>query len=123
MVSKTKRAPAFLQKPQRNNCEAHDLEMLTEWNPGTESKDEFICNYFLGQMLFQELLENLGTEEFRQRLRELYRLSLAAKDTGQTPSIAEVRQAFHDQADIVEKHWSGKLNAPENRPFDDREHT
>lgn len=110
---------AFLQKPQRDNCEAHDLEMLTEWNPGTESKDEFICNYFLGQMLFQELLENLGVEEFNERLRELYSLSLAAKDAGQTPSIAEVRQAFHDQAEIVEKHWSGKLNAPENRPFDE----
>lgn len=112
-------SPALLQKPQRNNCEAHDLEMLTEWNPGTESKDEFICNYFLGQMLFQELLENLGTEDFNQRLRELYRLSLAAKDAGQTPGTAEVRQAFHDQAEIVERHWSGKLNAPENRPFDE----
>ena len=112
-------SPAFLQKPRRNNCEAHDLEMLTEWNPGTESKDEFICNYFLGQMLFQELLENLGTNEFNERLRELYRLSLAAKEADRTPSIAEVRQAFHDQADVVEKHWSGKLNAPENRPFDE----
>ena len=112
-------SPALLQKPQRNNCEAHDLEMLTEWNPGTESKDEFICNYFLGQMLFQELLENLGTEDFNQRLRELYRLSLAAKDAGQTPGTAEVRQAFHDQAEIVERHWSGKLNAPENRPLDE----
>ena len=112
-------SPAFLQKAQRSNCEAHDLEMLTEWNPGVQEFERFGCNYFLGQMLFQELLENLGAEEFNQRLRELYRLSLGAEETDRTPSIAEVRQAFHDQSKIVEKHWSGKLNAPENRPFDE----
>ena len=108
----------LLEKPQREKCEAHDLEMLTEWNPGVEEFERFLCNYYLGQSLFLELLENLGTEEFIQRLRELYRLSLEAKETDRTPSIAEVRRAFHDQADIVEKHWSGKLNAPENRPYD-----
>ena len=109
----------LLEKPQREKCEAHDLEMLTEWNPGVEEFERFLCNYYLGQSLFLELLESLGVEVFNERLRELYRLSLAAKDTGDTPGIAQVRQAFHDQADVVEKHWSGKLNAPENRPFDE----
>ena len=109
----------LLKKPRRNNCEAHDLEMLTEWNPGVEDFDRFYCNYFLGQMLFHELLETLGTKGFNERLRELYRLSLEVKAEGDTPGIAEVRQAFHDQSEIVEKHWSGKLNAPENRPYDE----
>ena len=59
--------------------------MLTEWNPGTESKDEFICNYYLGQLLFLELLENLGENEFKERLRELYRLSLTAKEADGLP--------------------------------------
>ena len=116
---KTGVSPALLEITHREDCEAHDLEMLTEWNPGVEEFEPFLCNYYLGQLLFLELLENLGTEEFIQRLRELYRLSLEAKETDRTPSIAEVRRAFHDQADIVEKHWSGKLNAPENRPFDE----
>ena len=93
--------------------------MLTEWDPEQEDIDEFHCNYYLGQSLFLELLENLGTNEFNKRLRELYRLSLSAKESDQDPGIDEVRQAFHDQAEIVEKHWSGKLNAPENRPFDE----
>ena len=35
------------------------------------------------------------------------------------PGIAAVRQAFEDQSDIVDKHWAGALNAPENRPFDE----
>ena len=103
----------------REDCEAHDLEMLTEWEPEQEDIDQFHCNYYLGQSLFLELLENLGEDKFKERLSELYRLSLEAKETDRTPSIGEVRRAFHDQADIVEKHWSGKLNAPENRPFDE----
>ena len=109
----------LLERPRRKNCEAHDLEMLTELNPEQEDLDQFRCNYYLGQSLFLELLENLGTNEFNKGLRELYRLSLAAKDADETPGIDEVRQAFHDQAEVVEKHWSGKLNAPENRPFDE----
>ena len=112
-------SPGLLEKASRKDCEAHDLEMLTEWNPRVEDFDQFRCNYFLGQMLFQELLETLGTEEFKERLRQLYSLSLAAIESGGKPTIAEVRQAFHDQAAVVEKHWSGKLNAPENRPFDE----
>ncbi len=100
-------------------CEAHDLKMLSEWNPRATDWMKFWCNYHLGRMLFLELLENMGTEEFNQGLRELYRLSLAAREADRTPGIAEVRQAFQEQSDIVEKHWSGKLNAPENRPWDE----
>ena len=109
----------LLERAHRENCEAHDLEMLTKWNPGVEDFDRFHCNYFLGQMLFHELLETLGAEGFNERLRELYRLSLEVKDAGDTPGIADVKQAFHDQSEIVENHWSGKLNAPENRPIDE----
>ena len=112
-------SPGLLEVTQREDCEAHDLEMLTEWNPEQQELDRFHCNYYLGQSLFLELLENLGEDEFKERLRELYRLSLAANEADRTPGIAEVRQAFHDQSEIVEKHWSGKLNALENRPFDE----
>ena len=115
-------SPGLLEEyPRRTHnaeCEAHDLQMISEWNPTPVDWEKFWCNYFLGRMLFLELLESLGGEEFSERLRLLHRLSLAAIDDGKTPSIAEVRQAFHDQSEIVEKHWSGELNAPENRPPD-----
>ena len=107
--------PGKLQVNRRGNCEAHDLEMLTEWDPDNQEYDRYSCTYYLGQLLFLELLEDLGTEGFNGRLRELYQLALAARAEGQRPGIAEVRQAFADQSEIVEKHWSGKLNAPENR--------
>ena len=105
-------------KPQRGDCEAHDLEMLSEWDAPIGSP-EFDCNYYLGERLFLELREGLDDAEFSEKLRELYRLSLTAQEARQTPGIATVRQVFSDQAVVVDKHWSGALNAPENRPFDE----
>ena len=46
-------------------------------------------------------------------------MALAVKEAGGTPSIAEVRQVFVGQRSIVDKHWAGALNAPENWPFDE----
>ena len=110
-------SPGLLEN-RRRECEVHDLESLANYNPA-KGDPQFRCNYYLGQLLFQELLENMGDTEFPRRLGEFYRLSLAGQEEQQTPGIAEVRQAFYDQVEIVEKHWSGKMNAPENRPYDD----
>lgn len=103
------------RRRQRRDCEAHDLEMLVELNPTLEDFDLYYCNYYLGQLLFLELLEELGTGEFNERLRELYRLYPKGERPTGTIRIDAVRRVFQDQEDIVEKHWSGKLNAPENR--------
>ena len=99
-------------KWRRWGCEAHDLEMLSEWNP-ERSDPQYDCNYYLGELLFLELREGLEDAEFSENLRDLYQLSLAAQEADQTPGIAVVRQVFVDQAAIVDKHWSGALNAPE----------
>ena len=109
-------SPEFLQQRSRGrgDCEAHNLEMLTEWDPESGSP-QFSCNYYLGQLLFKELLGTLGAGEFGKKVGELYLLSLDARNAGETPGIDQVRQAFLDQSEIVEKHWSGNLNAPENR--------
>ena len=105
-------------KPQRGDCEAHDLEMLSEWDAPIGSP-EFDCNYYLGERLFLELREGLDDAEFSEKLRELYQLSLTAQEARQTPGIATVRQVFSGQAGVVDTHWSGALNAPEHRPFDE----
>ena len=112
-------SPGLLVTPRREGCEAHDLAMLTEWNPSPGQQGRYDCNYFLGQMLFQELLDALGREAFTQSLRELYGLTQSTEGSGETAGIAEVREAFAGQAAIVERHWSGALNAPENRPLDE----
>ena len=105
-------------KNLRGGCEVHDLEMWRDWDHSKDSTQSY-CNYYLGQSLFVDLLENMGEQEFKESLRDLYRLFLSAQDAGEIAAINEVRQAFLGQSDIVEKHWSGKLNAPENRPFDE----
>ena len=107
-----------LLKNRREDCEVHDLESLASHNPA-RAEVQFICNYYLGQLLFQELLETLGEAEFSKKLREFYRLSLAEREAGETAGIGIVRQVFRNQAAIIDKHWSGKLNAPENRPYDE----
>ena len=105
-------------KTRRKGCDAHDLEMLSEWDP-SQSDAQFLCNYYLGQMLFQALLEGMGAEEFRTKLGELYRLSLAEQEADRTPGIEAVRRVFSRQSDIIDLYWSGGVNSPENRPFDE----
>ncbi len=104
---------------ERKNCEAHDLEMLSEWDPDRADVDRYHCVYYLGQPLFYDLLESMGAETFTSSLRDYYRLSLEVREEDRTPSIAEVRKAFAGQDAIIDRHWSGKMNAPENRPFDE----
>ena len=103
----------------RKGCEAHDLKMLSEWDPDSSERDRFHCAYYLGQLLFQELLASMDSETFAASLQEYYRLSLEAQEADLTPGIAEVRKAFAGQDAIIDRHWSGKMNAPENRPFDE----
>ena len=110
-------SPGLLE-PQREDCETSDLQTLVSLNPDKSDK-QFLCNYYLGEMLFRELLESMGQEPFIEKLRELYRLSKEIQDTDYDPGITEVRQVFHAQSEIVEKHWSGKLNAPGKRPYDE----
>ena len=113
-------SPGLREQADRDGCEAHDLQMLTEWDATPGQRARYSCSYFLGQSLFQELLEELGRTAFSRGLRELYRLSLDTKKNPEeeTPGIAEIREAFPDQGAVIEKHWSGALNAPESRPPD-----
>ena len=105
-------------KNRRKGCDAHDLAMLSEWDP-SKSSAQFRCNYYLGLMLFQALLESMEAEEFRTKMGELYRLSLVEQEADRTPGIEAVRRVFSRQSDVIDLHWTGAMNAPENRPFDE----
>ena len=107
----------------RGNCEAYDLETFEkgEYERPIGMLDN--CPYYLGSALFLELREKLGTEEFNRRIQELHRVYEAARKAGpylesesyKYTDIYGLRQVFHDQLEVVEKHWSGRMNAPENR--------
>ena len=98
----------------RRGCEAHDLQMLTEWDPH-QGSPQFRCTYYLGRRLFDELLNNLPSEDVTVKLRDLYDLSLEKQANGSGIGIQSIRQIFPSRAAIVEKHWSGEVNAPANR--------
>ena len=106
------------------NCKADDLETLEKGEHQRPIGQTDYCPYYLGASLFLELLEELGTDEFNRRIQELHRVYEAARNVGVYPTaeaykytdIHGLRQVFHDQLEIVERHWSGRMNAPENRP-------
>ena len=106
------------------NCKADDLERYEKREYQRPIGALNYCPYYLGASLFLELLEELGTDEFNRRIQELHRVYEAARNVGVHPTaeaykytdIHGLRQVFHDQLEIVERHWSGRMNAPENRP-------
>ena len=103
-------------QPEPWGCEAHDLQMLAGWDfvEATTDPERFACYYYLGELLMLELLASVGNTAFDEKLRELY--ADAQERPGETSGIDEIRRVFPGQAEIVEKHWSGGMNAPENRP-------
>ena len=101
-------------RPYRRGCEAHDLKMLSEWGPDTDDL-RYRCNYYLGELLFRDLMDSMDAEEFAAKMRDFYRVSLDEKELDRTPGIDAVRQVFSEQSNIVDQHWSGRRNAPENR--------
>ena len=103
---------------RRQDCEVHDLEMLSELDPDS-STPQYRCSYFLGHALFRDLFDGLSDAEFGGKLQSLYLLSLEEREARMDLGIAGVRRIFDDQSDIIDRHWSGALNAPEHRPFDE----
>ncbi len=101
-------------KPRRRGCEAHDLRMLSASAPAP-GEPEYRCTYYLGELLFRELMDSMDEEEFAAKIRDLYQVSLDEQEIHRTPGIGVVRQVFDGQMDIVDRHWSGGINAPENR--------
>ena len=114
-------SPGQLRTPRRT-CEDHDLQMLSEESPHL-GDPRFYCNYFLGTLLFQELREIIGEEEFNRKLTELFPVSLLMqRESIRPPGIEMLKRVFADHANILDKHWSGALNSPEKRPFDEGVH-
>ena len=78
--------------------------------------DQFYCNYYLGEQLFRELQQATTPEGFTAGLQDLYHIS-RSQPAPQTQDeyragIGQLREAFSNHADIIDRHWSGDLNAP-----------
>ena len=73
------------------------------------------CHHYLGYRMGRELLEALGQEEYFARMRRLYHRKEALVAEGIDPGIAEIRELFPDQLEIVERYWSGDVGNPEEK--------
>ena len=103
---------------QRRDCTARNIQHLEEMNPSSSDRGNRLCHHYLGYWMGRELLEAVGQDEFMARMRRLYHLKnkMVAEDAD--PGIAEVRELFPDQLEIVERYWSGDVGNPEERHWD-----
>ena len=78
-----------------------DLENL-DFSRADGADSAFTCNYAFGERLFADLYRSLGEERFRRGFQNLYELSEAEEDDGDTEvGMGHVRTAFKMGADIA----------------------
>ena len=100
---------------QRRGCEARNIQHLEEMNPPSSDRTNRLCHHYLGYWMGRELLEAVGQEEYFARMRRLYHRKEALVAEGADPGIAEIRELFPDQLEIVEHYWSGDVGNPEEK--------
>ena len=102
---------------RRRECTARNIQHLEEMNISFSAGNlrQFLCNHYLAYWMGRELLEAVGQDEFMARMRRLYHLKNQMVAEGDDPGIAEIRELFPDQLEIVERYWSGDVGNPEEK--------
>ncbi len=100
---------------QRRDCVARNIQHLEDLNPPNSDRGNRLCHHYLGYWMGRELLEAVGQEEYFARMRRLYHLKNQMVAEGDDPGIAEIRELFPDQLEIVEHYWSGDVGSPEEK--------
>ena len=112
---------AWEAKPnRRKECAARNISVLGHSRRGD---GQFHCNYYLGEKLFRDLQAAMTPADFTAAIQALYFAS-RAKPAPQSADeyradLAEVRQAFPEQREIIDRHYNGDLNAPHRWDPDD----
>ena len=99
----------------RRGCEARNIQHLEEMNPPSSDRANSLCHHYLGYWMGRELLEAVGQEEYFARMRRFYYRKEELVAAGIDPGIAEIRELFPDQLEIVEHYWSGDVGNPEEQ--------
>ena len=97
----------------RRACTARNIQHLEDLNPSSGNRGQTLCNHYLAYWFGRELLEEAGQEEFMARMRRLYHRKNEMVAEGLEPGIEEIMDLFPEQADIVDKYWSGEVGTPE----------
>lgn len=106
---------------RRKDCAAVNVSAIG--NTIRSDYDQFHCNYYLGEKLFRELQQATTPDGFTTGLQHLYRLSRLQPAPRMAlqyrAGISQLREAFPNHGGIIDRHWSGDLNAPHRWDPDD----
>ena len=111
----------WVAKPnRRKECITQNISDLGHTRRGDR---QFYCSYYLGEKLFRALQESMSPGEFTAAIQALYAASQSLpKPESQDEyraDIEQVRQAFPNQREIIELHYTGDLNASHRWDPDD----
>jgi len=100
---------------ERRGCLARNIQHLEEMNPPDSDISNRLCHHYLAYWMGRELLEAVGQEEYFARMRRFWYLKEELVAEGYEPGIAEIRELFPGQLEIVERYWSGDVGNPEEK--------
>ena len=103
----------LIEQSPRRDCDVVDLKTLEELMPTERYQRR--CNHHLGHRMAREIVAEVGLDEFVTRMRKAYSLKDEFFEERENPGIEVMRLIYRDQSEIVERFWSGRVNAPENR--------
>ena len=111
----------WVAKPnRRKECITQNISDLGHTRRGD---GQFYCSYYLGEKLFRALQDSMSPGEFTAAIQALYAASQALprpeSQDDYRADIEQVRQAFPNQQEIIELHYTGDLNAPHRWDPDD----
>ena len=105
---------------RRKECITQNISDLGHTRRGD---GQFYCSYYLGEKLFRALQESMSPGEFTAAIQALYAASQALprpeSQDEYRADIEQVRQAFPNQQEIIELHYTGDVNAPHRWDPDD----
>ncbi len=103
----------LIEQSPRRDCDVVDLKTLEELMPTERYQSR--CHHHLGHRMAREIVAEVGMEEFVTRMRKAYSQQDELFDEREDPGIEVMRLLYPDQSEIVDRFWSGRVNAPENR--------
>lgn len=102
----------LIEQSPRRDCDVVDLKTLEELMPTERYQSR--CHHHLGHRMAREIVAEVGMEEFITRMRKAYPMKDEFFDEREEPGIEVMLLLYPDQSEIVERFWSGRVNAPEN---------
>ncbi len=103
----------LIEQSPRRDCDVVDLKTLEELMPTERYQSR--CHHHLGHRMAREIVAEIGMEEFVARMRQAYTQRGEFFEEREDPGIEVMRLLYPDQPEIINRFWSGRVNAPENR--------